>query len=149
MKAFLRKTSGGLLMANNNETADYIDILPVGAVIEVEITENDEHEKPKKKRTLTQNAAAHLYFTKLADALNDSGRDVRSTITMPVDFTSDTVKKYMFKPIMQALYPDVKSTSKLNTEQISVVYENLNRLTADKFMISVQWPSRFNMGNLE
>lgn len=48
MKAFLKKTSGGLLMANNDETADYIDRLPAGQVIVTNIKKSrnpDQHRR--------------------------------------------------------------------------------------------------------
>ena len=93
------------------------------------------------KRTITQNAALHKYFELLAKELNDAGYDVGTTIKVPVDFTKDTVKKYMAKPVMTALHPDIEHTSDLDTTQISELYEHLNRLTAEKFGVSVPWPS--------
>ena len=96
------------------------------------------------QRSLSQNSAAHLYFTQLAKAMNDSGYDVRKTIKMPVDFTPDTVKEYLFKPVMMALYPDKASTTELSTTELSEVYENLNRLTSDKFGIGLEFPSYEN-----
>ena len=93
------------------------------------------------KRTLTQNASLHVYLEQLAWTLNEGGYDVRETITMPVDFTKETVKEYMFKPIMKALYPDKLSTKELSTVEIQEVYENLNRLTSEKFGIGIDWPS--------
>ena len=99
------------------------------------------------KRTLSQNSAIHLYFTRLSDALNDGGYDVNTTIKVPVSFTSETVKKYMFKPIMKALYPDKTSTTELSTTEIQIVYENLNRLTSEKFGIGIDLPSEQSLYN--
>lgn len=93
------------------------------------------------QRTISQNSAAHLYFSQLANALNDAGYDVGTTIKVPVDFTSETVKEYMFKPIMIALYPEKTSTTELSTVEIQKVYENLNRMTCDKFGIGLAFPS--------
>jgi len=107
-----------------------------------------------KKRTNTQNGCLHQYMGELSTALNDGGYDVGTTITVKVDFTPETVKEYMVKPIVRAMYPnkiktdqkgrEVVSTTQLSTKEISLVYENLNRLTAEKFGISIPWPSRFN-----
>lgn len=98
----------------------------------------------QKKRTLTQNGCLHEYLAELSVKLNEGGYDVGATITVKVDFTPDTVKEYMFKPIMKAMYPDKTSTTELDTIEISKVYENLNRLTAEKFGIGLLWPSRDN-----
>ncbi len=95
-------------------------------------------------RTLSQNSAAHLYFTRLSDALNDGGYDVGATIKIPVDFTPDTVKEYLFKPVMKALYPGKTSTTELSTTELTEVYENLNRLTSGKFGIGMEFPSYWN-----
>jgi hypothetical protein len=97
-----------------------------------------------KQRTITQNSALHKYCELLAEALNSAGYDVGTTITVPVDFTKDTVKEYMFKPIMTALHPDKASTTELNTKEVNEVYEQLNRLTAEKFGIGIDFPSWFN-----
>jgi len=97
------------------------------------------------KRTLSQNSALHLYLELLSTALNDGGFDVQTTITVPVSFTPQTVKEYMFKRIMSALYPDKVSTTELSTVEIQDVYEELNRITADKFGISMNWPSHEDM----
>jgi len=101
-------------------------------------------QKNKKKRTLTQNGCLHEYLTDLSNALNEGGYDVKETITVPVDFTPDTVKKYMFHKVMKAMYPDKTSTKELSTTEISSVYENLNWLTSEKFGIGLLWPSRDN-----
>ena len=98
----------------------------------------------KKKRTKTQNQCLHEYLTDLSNALNDAGFDVKDTISVNVDFTPETVKKYMFHAVMKAMYPDKTSTTELDTIEISKVYENLNRLTSEKFGIGLLWPSRDN-----
>lgn len=96
------------------------------------------------QRTPTQNASLHVYARLLAEGLNDAGYDVQTVITVPVSFTDKTVKKYMIKPIMKALYPDYESTTELSTTEIQEVYENLNRLTGEKFGVSIPWPSNEN-----
>ena len=93
------------------------------------------------QRSLSQNAALHKYFGLLAQELNNAGYDVGATIKVPVDFTKDTVKEYMAHPIIHALWPDKEHTSELETKEINELYEHLNRLTAEKFGISVPFPS--------
>ena len=94
------------------------------------------------QRSSSQNRSLHEYLADLSKALNEGGFDVNTTIKVSVDFTPDTVKEYMFKPIMRAMYPNKVSTTELDTIEISKVYENLNRLTAEKFGIGLLWPSR-------
>jgi len=74
-------------------------------------------------------------------ALNDSGYDFKTTITAPVDFTKESVKEFMFKPVMKALYPDKTSTTELSTTEIQDVYNNLDRLTSEKFGIHLDGPT--------
>ena len=52
----------------------------------------------------------------------------------------------MFKRVMKSLYPDKDSTTELTTVQVQDVYENLNRFTAERFGVGLQWPDRFNGG---
>lgn len=96
-------------------------------------------------RTLLQNKSLHKYCELLAEALNDAGYDFKEVITMPVSFTKENVKEYMFRRVMSALYPDLESTTELTTVQIQTVYNELDRLTATKFGIHVEWPSEESM----
>jgi len=95
----------------------------------------------KGTRTLTQNAAMHKYFDLLAEALNDAGYSVQTVVTAPVSFTRETVKEYLWRRIQTAMFPEIISTTDLNKLQVSDVYENLNRVTAEKFGVSIPFPS--------
>jgi len=135
------------LIPDNQDTLNWMASRKSGEVVEFEVNS-------EKQRTPTQNRCLHEYMSDLANKLNDGGHFVGQTITVDVDFTQETVKEYMVKPIVKAMYPDkikvnkhgkeVVSTTQLSTKEISVVYENLNRLTSEKFGISCAWPSRFN-----
>jgi len=48
VRAFFKKTSGGLMMANNDETADYIDRLSVGQVVVTDIKKSRNPEQHKR-----------------------------------------------------------------------------------------------------
>lgn len=76
----------------------------------------------------------------LAEKLADAGIDMRKIIKVPITPTQENVKQTMIKPVMRALYPDIESTSELDTKQIQQVYEVLNRATAERLGISVEWP---------
>jgi len=101
-----------------------------------------------EQRTLPQNRCLHSYCEQLADKLNAAGYDFNDgkVIRLPVQFTRENVKEYMFKKVMKSLYPDKESTRELDTQEIQWVYENLNRFTSDSFGVGVDWPDRFNGG---
>lgn len=92
-------------------------------------------------RTLKQNKSLHKYFELLAEALNDSGQDMKATLKPEVDisWTKESIKEYMWRPIQEAMFSK-ESTTKLDTVEISAVYEVLNRHTGEKLGITVPWP---------
>lgn len=77
----------------------------------------------------------------LADALNESGQDMRATLKPEIEipWTMESIKNIMFKPIIKAMF-DVDSTKDLDSKQIGQAYEVLNRHTAEKLGVSVIWP---------
>jgi len=91
-------------------------------------------------RTLAQNRAMHLYFTKLSKALNDAGYDIPTVIKAGVSITPFVVKEFLWKPIQKAIL-DKKSTTSLKTKEVTLVYENLNRIVGEKFGVNVSFPS--------
>ncbi len=95
-----------------------------------------------KARTNTQNKALHKYFSLLANALNDSGYDMRRTIKPEIDipWSADLIKRFMWKPLQDAITGE-ESTAKAKRADYSKVYDVLNRHTAQKLGISVPWPS--------
>jgi len=99
-------------------------------------------EKDVKQRTLTQNNAIHLYFKLLAEAFQDAGLDARAVFKPEADIpvTADMVKELMWKPV-QEMITKKKKTSKLNTEEVSMIYETMNKHLSEKFGIHVPFPS--------
>ena len=107
---------------------------------EVEITTKN------GRRTLTQNAAIHLWCDQLGKALNDAGYDQRAVFAqmregVSIPWRDTAVKESLWKPI-QAAIVGKDSTTKLSTTEVSEVYEILNRWTAERFGVSVPFPSR-------
>ncbi len=96
----------------------------------------------EKQRTLQQNAAMHLYFTQLAEALNDSGYDMRATLkeSIEIPWTSQSIKEYLWRPI-QKLQLGKESTTELTSQEIDKVYEVLNRAIGTKTGVHVPFPS--------
>jgi hypothetical protein len=99
-------------------------------------------EKEVKQRTPRQNKALHLYFTHLAAALTASGLDMRRTLKPEIDipWSTETVKEYLFRPIMQAQLGK-KSTTELSTKEIDDVFDTLNKHLGEKFGLHVEFPS--------
>ena len=93
------------------------------------------------KRTTKQNASLHLYLEELAEVMDSAGLDMREVVKVPIKPTKENVKEEMLRPVMEALYPDIHSTTELDTKQIQELYEVMNRFTAERLGISVPWPS--------
>lgn len=94
------------------------------------------------KRTSQQNRALHLYFTHLADELNNAGLDMRKTLKPSVDipWTGESIKEYIWKPIMKAQLQK-KSTTEMTTKDIDKVFDTINRHIGEKFGIHIDFPS--------
>lgn len=133
MKITIKKEFGQILPYSLQDKEAF-DKFADGAVYEVDIKNFD-------TRTLTQNRALHKYFTLLADTLNDGGLTVVKTLKVDVDWTPDSVKELLWRPIQEAVL-DKKSTTKLNKDEISKVYDVLNRALGVKFGISLEFPNK-------
>ena len=106
-----------------------------------------------KQRTNTQNNALQVYCRELANALNDAGLDMKKTLKAEVDipWTQDLVREHLWKPIQEYVIGK-RSTTEANTFQYSEVYDVLNRNMAEKFGVSIPFPSRGqedDTGNLQ
>lgn len=98
----------------------------------------------RSKRTTLQNRALHMFFTMLGDALNAAGWDMKRTLTKQVEipWMPGTVKEFLWRPIQSAML-DKDSTTELETNEVSMVYETLNRHTASKLGVSVSFPDKY------
>jgi len=127
--------SAHIVKKSNNieQIAAILENIPDGWVISWE----------SPKRTLPQNSSLHLYFTMLGDALNSAGLDQRKVLKPEIDipWTTTSVKENLWKPLQLAMVGHDK-TSKLDTTEVSKVYEVLNRHTASKLGVSLNFPNR-------
>lgn len=113
--------------------------------------------KGKSKRTSLQNSAMHLYFEMLAIKLNDSGFDMAATMLrmskgINLPWTASSIKERLWRPVQIHTYK-VESTSKLDTDQVGVVYEALDRALTEKLVpdfkgdgpsdIHVEFPDKY------
>lgn len=96
----------------------------------------------EKIRTDKQNKALHLYFTHLAEELNNAGYDMRKILKPSVDipWNSKTVKEFLWRPVMKAQLGK-ESTTELTTKEIDLIFDTLNRHLSEKFGVSVMFPS--------
>ena len=100
----------------------------------------------KSKRTGLQNSALHLYFNMLADALNDAGLDMIAVMSKlfkqpALPWSPVAVKERLWREVQKHVY-GTDSTTKLDTDQVSVVYEALNVATTQKLGVGVNFPER-------
>jgi len=100
---------------------------------------------PKVKiRTLPQNAAMHLWFTQLAEALNAAGWDMKKVIRFDILWTEFNVKENLWRPVQEAEFGK-RSTTELATDEVSKIYEIINREIGIRTGVSVPFPSEEEM----
>lgn len=99
-------------------------------------------DKEKKIRTLTQNKALHRFFELLATELADAGLDAKKVLKEGVDipFTPAMVKELLWKPTQELMFKR-RSTADLTTDEVSKVYEVIDKHLGQMFGIHVDFPS--------
>ena len=124
-------------LSNDNDIRKLIDfVLNVkDQSIEVKIHKNT--------RTNRQNRAIWLYCTLLSEALNDAG------LYLPIDFLNSTYQiswtktstmELIWKPMQEGLFK-ISSTTKLKTNEVSQVYEEINRALSEEYGLSLPFPN--------
>jgi len=108
----------------------------------------DSVEYVKSKRTLRQNDSLHLYFSLLSQELNAGGWDMKKVIRQEVDipWSPQTVKEYLWRPLQKAQL-DKKSTTELETTDIDLIYDTLNRVIGERTGVFIPFPSLDSMIN--
>ena len=108
--------------------------------IRVEVMFQDLERKPK--RTLLQNSSYWKWLALLSDGLNDAGYDLtdKVVIKVPVSFTKDNLHENTCKPVMNALWPEISSTSQLSTTQMSRLYNEVDLVISQRTGVHVPWP---------
>lgn len=91
-------------------------------------------------RTSAQNNSLHLYLKMLSQELNEAGLDMKQVVKVDIEWNTVNAKEYLWRPIQKALLKK-DSTTRLKKSEVSRVYEHLNRLTAEKWGISIPFPS--------
>ena len=96
------------------------------------------------QRSPQQRKSIEKYCKMVADAMNDAGHSVQTAFTAEVAISQANIKDGMFKVVMHSLYPDKTSTTELETDEVTHVYENMNRITAERYGVSMNFPDRFS-----
>jgi hypothetical protein len=96
----------------------------------------------EKPRTPAQNRSLHLWFTKLANQLNESGMTVMRVMKhdAEIPWTEHMVKEMLFKTIMKSMYGKT-STTQLTTKELTLVSDTLIRYLAEKNYVETEFPS--------
>ncbi len=94
----------------------------------------------RKKRKEISQLEPHPYTQGYLKALDDILALLPRVI---VSWTGDTVKDFLWRPVQESICSK-QSTTELNRDECSKVYDELNRLTASEFGISIEFPSKKN-----
>lgn len=99
--------------------------------------------KSAKTRTLTQNSSIHKYCALLAEAFNDAGLDMQKVLAegTSIPWSEDKVKNDIWR-VVQVAALGKESTTKLETNEVSKVYDIVNRHISQTFGIFIPFPSR-------
>lgn len=95
-------------------------------------------------RTLSQNAALHLFLAWLCEELNAGGFDMRTVLKQEVEipWTVGSAKEYLWRPIQKAL-TEKTSTTEITTVEPTVIHQTLARHLGEKLgIVCPAWPTR-------
>jgi len=96
-----------------------------------------EEVESKGSRTGQQNKGLHLDCKLIAEKLNDAGKDMKVVLKQEVQipWSTESVKEYIFRPIMKALF-QYESTKELKkTGEIEKVHDVVMRELGEKYGI--------------
>ena len=104
--------------------------------------------KSAKTRTLTQNNCIHGYCDDLAKAFNDAGLDMETILKrgVAIPWDAHNTKKLIWHAV-QLPMTGKKSSKDLLTNEVSKVYDVVNRYLSETFGVFVPFPSRDNYGS--
>jgi len=89
-------------------------------------------------RTLKANSALHLYFTLIAQELNELGQEFCYTgITgkeLSLHYTPTIIKELFWKEIQFTMF-GTKTTTKLTTEQMNMIIEVFSKFFAERGVV--------------
>jgi hypothetical protein len=94
-----------------------------------------------EKRTLSQNAALHLYLTMIALEAKNSGQTMFDLIKKPLEMpVTETLLKDVFRHLGNKMYGK-ESTTKLSKDEFSKVIDVFDRVVSERLGIVLPFPS--------
>ena len=94
-----------------------------------------EYKAKKSTRTLKQNRAMYLYFTMIADQLNEIGLEFtfQGLKGEPINtrYNSTLIKETLWKPIQMALF-EKESTTEINTSEMNEIIDVITKFFAER-----------------
>lgn len=97
----------------------------------------------KPQRTSQQNKALWKYLTDLSNALNESGIDQKMFIDKLKGWEVPITKEFLhliWKMKQEKMFL-TKSTTEMKTDQVTQVYESINKFTSQEFGVAEPFPS--------
>lgn len=102
-----------------------------------------ELKKVNNVRSLSQNKALHLYFTFIADQLNENNLEYEwkgiKGMTMSCNYNGQIIKDFLWRPIQQQIF-NKDSTTELTTKEINEVIDILTKAFSN-IGITIPFPS--------
>lgn len=97
-------------------------------------------------RTARQNNALHLYLEQLATALREGGFDLKSVLKQDADIpcTPENLKENVWRKVQIAMF-NKKSTTKLETDEVSKIYEVVDKTISERTGVTLPFPSMESM----
>lgn len=101
----------------------------------------NETEKKEKQRTLSQNAAIHLWFEQQSYEANEKGLTLEVLFRKPQEMriTPELLKEY-FKQYAWYMFKK-DSTAKLTVEEMNKLIEVFEQVFAERFDTNIPFPS--------
>lgn len=96
----------------------------------------------KTRRTTQQNKALHKFFELQAQQLNDAGYTVKLVLerTPELDWTPQLLKELLWRRIQKKKFGK-QSTADIDSGELQMVYDELNRFLSTEFFIHTPFPS--------
>ena len=104
----------------------------------------------RSKRTALQNRAMHKWWSIISKKLNDAGwtkKKYYEVKEVDIDWTPESFGEDVWRGIQDAMYQH-RSTSKLETDQVSKVYEVVNKHIGNTCGVSEPFPSIDDLINM-
>jgi hypothetical protein len=104
----------------------------------------------KNTRSTKQNSALHMLFRIVSEQLNEMGLEFQyfglKGNVLEMRYNTEIVKNHIWRPIQETLF-DIKSTTKINTEQINEIMDVLIKFFAERGIV-IEFPSKEQLEKL-